>query len=235
MAEGLISGPERMAVAFLRGSGTGYQPGETVPAAHGDTDVRPLGELTASPGPGAAVGSVNQRTRTRAMQSLQRTAAFTVPVAAPAGRPPSVSYPQGTNGDGSADSPMQDSVALTLAAPAAEPRGGGPAGQPHGSNGAVQRLSLPEAPEAAAPPEISAPASPVEAGSQAVPAGTAPPEDPAIPAPERSTAGAPGSLGAASPEQLEELAKRLAGPLIRRIKAEMLLDRERRGLRTDSN
>ena len=40
---------------------------------------------------------------------------------------------------------------------------------------------------------------------------------------------------AATPEQLEELAKRLTGPLIRRIKAEMLLDRERRGLRTDMN
>jgi hypothetical protein len=40
---------------------------------------------------------------------------------------------------------------------------------------------------------------------------------------------------AATPEQLEDLAKRLTGPLIRRIKAEMLLDRERRGLRTDVN
>lgn len=40
---------------------------------------------------------------------------------------------------------------------------------------------------------------------------------------------------AVTPEQLEELAKRLTGPLIRRIKAEMLLDRERRGLRTDVN
>lgn len=45
----------------------------------------------------------------------------------------------------------------------------------------------------------------------------------------KQAAGAP----AATPEQLEELAKRLTGPLIRRIKAEMLLDRERRGLRTD--
>jgi hypothetical protein len=43
---------------------------------------------------------------------------------------------------------------------------------------------------------------------------------------------APGA-SAATPEQLEELAKRLTGPLIRRIKSEMLLDRERRGLRTD--
>ena len=46
---------------------------------------------------------------------------------------------------------------------------------------------------------------------------------------------ASGIPGGATPEQLEELAKRLAGPLIRRIKAEMLLDRERRGLRTDTN
>lgn len=45
----------------------------------------------------------------------------------------------------------------------------------------------------------------------------------------------PGTAAHASPEQLEELAKRLTGPLIRRIKAEMLLDRERRGLRTDMN
>jgi hypothetical protein len=44
-----------------------------------------------------------------------------------------------------------------------------------------------------------------------------------------------GGAPAATPEQLEELAKRLTGPLIRRIKAEMLLDRERRGLRTDVN
>ena len=54
--------------------------------------------------------------------------------------------------------------------------------------------------------------------------------------PGQSGAAGPGNTtGQASPEQLEELAKRLAGPLIRRIKAEMLLDRERRGLRTDVN
>lgn len=47
----------------------------------------------------------------------------------------------------------------------------------------------------------------------------------------KQAAGAP----VATPEQLEDLAKRLTGPLIRRIKAEMLLDRERRGLRTDVN
>jgi hypothetical protein len=37
-----------------------------------------------------------------------------------------------------------------------------------------------------------------------------------------------------SPEEVEALAHKLAGPMMRRIRAEMLLDRERRGLRTDS-
>ncbi|MFC9335244.1 hypothetical protein [Arthrobacter sp. NPDC057009] len=50
------------------------------------------------------------------------------------------------------------------------------------------------------------------------------------------TARSPGAAApSTTPEQLEELAKQLTGPLIRRIKAEMLLDRERRGLRTDMN
>jgi hypothetical protein len=35
-------------------------------------------------------------------------------------------------------------------------------------------------------------------------------------------------------EQIEELANRLVGPLARRLKAEMLLDRERRGVRIDT-
>jgi hypothetical protein len=53
-------------------------------------------------------------------------------------------------------------------------------------------------------------------------------------APAAPGAGTPGSAGAATPEQLEELARRLVAPLARRLKAEMLLDRERRGLRTDT-
>jgi hypothetical protein len=104
-------------------------------------------------------------------------------------------------------------------------------------NGTVQRDSLPGAPDAAASPAAAPAASPPEV-SGASPAAEAdreePSAEPAVPAPERP-AGAPGVPGAATPDQLEELAKRLAGPLIRRIKAEMLLDRERRGLRTDSN
>lgn len=38
-----------------------------------------------------------------------------------------------------------------------------------------------------------------------------------------------------SQEQVDELAKRLVGPIMRRIKADMLLDRERRGLRIDAS
>ena len=110
-------------------------------------------------------------------------------------------------------------------------------GQGQDFNVAVQRDNLPRSPDATAPPagapvtvppEISGVSSAVEANTEGPPAGPAPPT------PERS-AGTPGLTGATTPDQLEELAKRLAGPLIRRIKAEMLLDRERRGLRTDSN
>ncbi|MDQ0821178.1 hypothetical protein QFZ79_003552 [Arthrobacter sp. V4I6] len=70
-----------------------------------------------------------------------------------------------------------------------------------------------------AEPVTAGPGLPGQASAGAAPAG----------------ATAAGNAAQASPEQLEELAKRLAGPLIRRIKAEMLLDRERRGLRTDAN
>jgi hypothetical protein len=64
------------------------------------------------------------------------------------------------------------------------------------------------------------------------PAATTGPPAPAAPAATAPAAGAPGA--AQSPDQLEELARRLVGPLARRLKAEMLLDRERRGLRTDA-
>ncbi len=40
--------------------------------------------------------------------------------------------------------------------------------------------------------------------------------------------------GAVGAEQIDELVHALTGPLLRRVKAELLLDRERRGLRTDA-
>ena len=46
--------------------------------------------------------------------------------------------------------------------------------------------------------------------------------------------GAATAGGVSSPEEVEALAHKLAVPMMRRIRAEMLLDRERRGLRTDS-
>lgn len=169
-------------------------------------------------------------------QALQRMPVFPGSVPVRAARYPVPADLAGTAGQPVVHSAAQYPVALRLA-PAAEPVMDGPTTQGDDLIGAVQRDSLPGSPDAAAPPaaapatappEVSGASSAVEANSEEPPVG------PAAPAPGRS-AGAPGVPGAATPDQLEELAKRLAGPLIRRIKAEMLLDRERRGLRTDSN
>ena len=108
------------------------------------------------------------------------------------------------------------------------------------SDEAVQReAGFPETGSAAVVPVVPAPATSgageadggiaVQGGTDAAPAGSA------AHGPAARGATASGIPAGATPEQLEELAKRLAGPLIRRIKAEMLLDRERRGLRTDVN
>jgi hypothetical protein len=45
--------------------------------------------------------------------------------------------------------------------------------------------------------------------------------------------GAAPAAPAASAEELDKLAGRLLEPLTRRLKAEMLIDRERRGVRSD--
>ncbi|MGY2746746.1 hypothetical protein ACVWZ8_003863 [Arthrobacter sp. UYCu723] len=90
-----------------------------------------------------------------------------------------------------------------------------------------------------AAPGPSAPSSAMpkaaDGGSSVQPGAEPAPPGPAPQGPAARGAAVPGGATAATPEQLEDLAKRLAGPLIRRIKAEMLLDRERRGLRTDAN
>jgi hypothetical protein len=105
----------------------------------------------------------------------------------------------------------------------------------------VQREpGTPEYGSSAPAPEAPAPATSVPeetdggAGVQGAPA-AAEAAGAAAQGPAARGAAASGSPAGATPEQLDELAKRLAGPLIRRIKAEMLLDRERRGLRTDTN
>lgn len=240
-ADGLDSELEPMPVASHRAADAGYQPRDNVPTDFGLSEVPPLGDLDEKPAPGAAVGSVIQQEQPLAVQPLQRTVNLNGAISARASHSSSLLHPRGTTGDGVVDSRTQDPVILTLAAPV--PRPGGP-GQVQDYSDNVQRLSLPEAAEAAvppetgqvsAPPEFSAPSSSAEARSQAPTGSAAAAEDGTPPATERSTAAAPGPLGAGTPDQLEELAKRLAGPLIRRIKAEMLLDRERRGLRTDSN
>jgi hypothetical protein len=79
--------------------------------------------------------------------------------------------------------------------------------------------------------------------AEAAPAAAAAPEDASMTA----SAGAPSQAGAsassgaaaspagaASPKELDELARRLYDPLATRLRSELLLDRERRGLRTDA-
>lgn len=261
----LRDGADRISTDFPPDAGTGYQTGpalQTEPKYGGGPDPR---EVTEPPASSAAVGSVIQRTLTQdtpAGQALDGSSAPGMPfpgtrardrspdIVAPAlqrvavfpGSGPARAAPYtaaaapGAAGQPVVHSAAQDPVALTLA-PAAEPVMDALANQGQDFNVAVQRDSLPGAPDAAAPPEVAPVTTPPEVSGASPPLEAnrdEPPAGPAAPAPGRST-GAPGVAGAATPDQLEELAKRLAGPLIRRIKAEMLLDRERRGLRTDSN
>lgn len=261
----LRDGADRLSPGFPSDAGTGYQTGPALKTEpeYGGPDLREVTEPpgpsaavgsviqrtvtldmpTAQAPDGSPSPGMPFRADRAAMpwpgsgaQALQRMPAFpgSVPVR-------TASYPVTADLPGPAGQPVvqsaaQNRVVLTLA-PGAEPVMDGLASQGQDFNGAVQRDSLPGAPDAAAPleaapvtapPEVSGASPAVEANRDEPPAG------PAAPAPGGS-AGAPGVAGAATPDQLEELAKRLAGPLIRRIKAEMLLDRERRGLRTDTN
>jgi hypothetical protein len=89
----------------------------------------------------------------------------------------------------------------------------------------VQRAAEADVPASAEP-------APVEFAEDAPASGEAAPVQRAAEA-AAPTAPAAGGGAAASSEQIEALADRLLGPLTRRLKAEMLLDRERRGVRTD--
>jgi hypothetical protein len=101
-------------------------------------------------------------------------------------------------------------------------------------------------------PPAPAPA-PTTLPVQAVPTDDGPPSvtDPEPPAPDRvgptpvvsragepaatpGTAPGPGGAAPGGATDVEALAQRLFQPILRRMKAELLLDRERRGLRTDA-
>lgn len=259
----LMVGANRLPSDFLAEPGSVYHSGAAVqsePAYVGGPNLR---DVTEPPGPNAAVGSVIQRTLTLDSQAarpmdgspwpgmpfrdtrvarpspgsgapaLQRMPTFPGPVPVRTARYPMSADLHGTAGRPVVDFPAREPVVLTLAAPTVEARMDGQTGHGHDLNGTVQRDSLPDPPDAVPSPAAGQVTAPLEV-SGASSAAEAPPAGPAPPAAERS-AGTPGVAGAATPDQLEELAKRLAGPLIRRIKAEMLLDRERRGLRTDPN
>ena len=99
-------------------------------------------------------------------------------------------------------------------------------------------------PPTQAPTTVPVQATPTDDGTPTVTGPVPPPADPVGPAPVVARAGEPaatpgataGKAGAApgGATDVEALAQRLFSPMLRRIKAELLLDRERRGMRTDA-
>ncbi|MCD5342357.1 hypothetical protein LR392_09005 [Arthrobacter sp. AK04] len=205
---------------------------------------RPAELIPAAAGPTTQVGG-------RGPVNLQRSAASSSALAHPvrpdpdgsafgAGTVPGAAFPEATNVAPTLDNPSGPAVLALALQPvsrtvgdataqrdAADPAAGSRTGVPAQGAGSVG------GPSAAASPSSFDTETSVQADAGSPPAGAGQPVTgaAAIGPAGKQAAGAP----AATPEQLEELAKRLTGPLIRRIKAEMLLDRERRGLRTDVN
>jgi hypothetical protein len=99
-------------------------------------------------------------------------------------------------------------------------------------------------PPAQAPTPVPVQATPTDDGPPTVTGPVPPATDPVGPAPVVARAGEPaatpgttaGPPGAApgGATDIDALAQRLFTPMVRRIKAELLLDRERRGMRTDA-
>lgn len=115
-----------------------------------------------------------------------------------------------------ASTPPHPSEPGRAAGPGAAPGPGAPAGAP-----AVQRA---DGETFSAAETTATPPGPVPTAAESGPTSAA-----SVPAP------APAADEEMSEEQVDELAKRLVGPIVRRIKADMLLDRERRGLRIDAS
>ena len=119
--------------------------------------------------------------------------------------------------------PVATARALVAAVAAAAPTGAAP---PVSADG-IQATS-PSSGQGGAPDHAGAEEPPATAGAAAAGGASATPSTSA-------PTGTSSSTGAATtPQQLDELARRLYDPLASRLRAELLLDRERRGLRTDA-
>jgi hypothetical protein len=193
----------------------------------------PEPEVTAAPPPGAPVA-------THAAVPSLRTPEQRTPVDPPVAlQQQAVDVPLGT--------------AVTTAPPTAPPTAR-PAVRPTPTPTLVQRevrdvvpMPLPPVP---APTTVAVQAMPTDDGPPTVPPAPPPAPDPPGPAPVVARAGEPaattgtpagpaGAAGAAGgapggATDVEALAQRLFNPMLRRMKAELLLDRERRGMRTDA-
>lgn len=108
-----------------------------------------------------------------------------------------------------------------------------------GDNTARASADSPSAPaleetfEPTVPVTVSRAMQTMHAGATEVPIQNAESVQAPTTAPPHAPAGGGATGAASSPEDVEALAQKLMGPMMRRIRAEMLLDRERRGLRTD--
>ncbi|TDN93068.1 hypothetical protein EV279_2611 [Microbacterium sp. BK668] len=125
-------------------------------------------------------------------------------------------------------------AALTAALPAVQrAEASSPSFQPASADRA--RIAQVLATTSARVAEEDAGSAAVQRALEAEPAGAAPPPAAGVAASgSASSGGATAAPGIADqPQQLEHLLDRLYAPLVRRLKAEMLLDRERRGVRID--
>lgn len=210
----------------------------TLPVVESSTPARRLGvglgtpqvrrSATASALPPTTPSAPAQRTVLSAAPALPVTgqpnalAEPALPVAHTAVQRISTPVARGTTGLVGAKGPAVPNTAEP-AAPAPESAGSpdvlvvreAPAPRRLGLGSPVQRYEEP--PEAVAPPVVQA--------VQATPTAQAEPEPPPPPAPAP-----PAAPPEASPE---ELLKKIYDPLVRRLKAELWLDRERRGSLTD--
>lgn len=203
----VVSRPATTEQHRLPASGTGPAPDPLPPR-----EVAILSAASGSavaPGGEAAGGRAAAGDASAPVGALQRSGTGPTPSALPgAGR---AALP-GTADDDPSGGTAPVALRLVTRSPASPLSGPVPAGPdagdlgPPGGPGTVQRVAAAGTPVDTAPAQDTRPsAAPVPPGRRRL-----------------------------DQEEVDELAKQLVGPIVRRIKAEMLLDRERRGLRIDA-
>lgn len=190
--------------ALAEGAGEMHRLAESTPLAASDSLVASASPVTSAMPAMPPTPMASTPTRATVSRAVSRTAAGpAAPSIAPPPARPRAPLP----------------VAVAVAAAGAEP--------------VVQREAEASAAPAAAPEPIETSPATSATTSTAEPASSAVPEAMATAAATASAAGVAAAPDTTSPAAIETLAGQLYGPLVRRLKSELLLDRERRGLRID--